>query len=106
MLYEDYISDYITDYEYDMVAYCCKVMSYLMNYSDIGVYGMEVFTRAALDIALEEYDKAKPTAKRSSSVVENIFNKATYNGLEYSEEKMTRKQEVSNEDIEDFKRYM
>ena len=107
MMYDDYLSDYITDYEYDMLAYCCKVASYMLNYCDIGVYGIEIFTRAALDIALEEYGKGEyTTTKRSGSVVETIFDKATYNGLEYSEERMTRKQEVSDKDVDDFKRYM
>ena len=59
MLYDDYLSDYITDYEYDMVAYCSRVISYMLRYSDIGVYGMEVFARGALEVALKDFDKNK-----------------------------------------------
>lgn len=112
MLYEDYLSDYITDYEYDMIAYCCRVVSYLMKYSDIGIYGMEVFTRGALDVALRDFDKNKYKNKeRTDSVVENIFDRATYrnndNALEYNEnEVMYKKKHLTDKEIEDFKKYL
>ena len=112
MLYEDYLSDYITDYEYDMIAYCCRVVSYLMKYSDIGIYGMEVFTRGALDVALRDFDKNKYKNKeRTDSVVENIFDRATYrnndNELEYNEnEVMYKKKHLTDKEIEDFKKYL
>lgn len=112
MLYEDYLSDYITDYEYDMVAYCSRVASYIMKYSDIGVYGIEVFTRGALDVALRDFDKNKYKDKRrTESVVDNIFDRALYNvndnELEYNEnEKMYKKKHLTDKEIEDFKKYL
>ena len=110
MLYDDYLSDYISDYEYDMVAHCCKIVSYLLRYSDIGVYGVEILTRAAFDVALREFDKQKyENKKRTDSVVETIFDRAMYsnNELEYNEnEVMYKKEKLSDKDIEDFKRYM
>ena len=112
MLYEDYLSDYISDYEYDLIAYCCRVASYILKYSDIGVYGIEIFTRGALDVALRDFDKNKfKDKKRTESVVENIFDKAMYkerhNELEYNEdEKMYKKKHLTDEEIEDFKRYL
>jgi hypothetical protein len=107
MLYDDYLSDFITDYEYDLMAYCCKVISYMMKYSDIAVYGMEIFTRGALEVALKDFDKNKYKNKERS-VVETIFDKAMYkeNSLEYNEERMMPKRQVMDEDVEDFKRYL
>ena len=112
MLYEDYLSDYITDYEYDMVAYCCRVASYILKYSDIGVYGIEIFMRGALEVALTDFDKNKfKDKKRTDSIVENIFDKALYNErhneLEYNEgEKMYKKKHLTDDEINEFKRYM
>ena len=109
MLYDDYLSDYITDYEYDMVAYCSRVISYMLRYSDIGVYGMEVFARGALEVALKDFDKNKYKNKeRSNSLIENIFNAKNnnYNDLEYNEERMVPKKQISDDDVEDFKRYL
>ena len=112
MMYEDYLSDFISDYEYDLIAHCCKVASYILKYSDIGVYGIEVFTRGALDVALREFDKTKCNHnRRTDSVVENIFDRAlyknNYNDLEYDEDvKMTKKKEMSDKEIEDFKKYL
>ena len=109
MLYEDYLSDYITDYEYDMVAYCSKVISYMLQYSDIGVYGMEVFAKGALEVALKDFDKNKYKNKeRTSNLVENLFNMKNNNSneLEYNEERMMPKRQVSDEDVEEFKRYL
>ena len=111
MLYDDYLSDFITDYEYDLMAYCCKVMSYMLKYSDIGVYGMEILTRGALDIAMRDFDRNKYKSKeRTHDVVERIVNKATYNAmddLEYNPEvKMNKRKHLTDEEIEDFKRYM
>lgn len=112
MLYEDYLSDYITDYEYDMIAYCSRVASYIMKYSDIGVYGIEVFTRGALDVALRDFDKNKfKDKRRTGSVVDNIFDRAMYNvndnELEYNEnDKMYKKKHLTDKEIEDFKKYL
>jgi hypothetical protein len=110
MMYDDYLSDYITDYEYDLVAHCCRIISYILNYSDIGVYGIEILTRCALEIALQDFDKNKYKSKeRSRNVIENIFDQSLYNNdnnLEYNEERMTPKQQVSDEDLSDFKRYL
>ena len=112
MMYEDYLSDYISDYEYDLIAYCCRVASYILKYSDIGVYGIEVFMRGALDVALRDFDKNKfKDKKRTESVVENIFDRSMYkerhNELEYNEdEKMYKKKHLTDEEIEDFKRYL
>jgi hypothetical protein len=110
MLYDDYLSDYITDYEYDMMAYCCRVVTYLMKYSDIGIYGMEVFTRGALDVALRDFDRNKyKDKKRTESIVENIFERELYgeNDLEYNEnEVMYKKKHLTDKEIEDFKKYL
>ena len=112
MLYEDYLSDYISDYEYDLLAYCCRVASYIMRYSDVGVYGIEVFTRGALNVALRDFDKNKYKDKtKNVNTVENIFDKATnknnYNELEYNEEdKMVKKKPLTNKEIDEFKRYL
>jgi hypothetical protein len=110
MLYDDYLSDYITDYEYDMMAYCCRVVTYLMKYSDIGIYGMEVFTRGALDVALRDFDRNKYKDKRrTESIVENIFERELYgeNELEYNEnEVMYKKKHLTDKEIEDFKKYL
>ena len=112
MLYDDYLSDYISDYEYDMVAYCCKVITYLLRYSDIGLYGIEILTRVAFDVALREFDKRKyDNKKKTDSVVESIFDRAMYNNsdneLEYNEnDVMYKKEKISDKDLDDFKRYM
>ena len=111
MLYDDYLSDYITDYDYDLMAYCCKVATYLLKHSDIGVYGIEVLTRGALEIALKDFDKNKYKAKeRTSSVIEQIVDKASYGlcgDLDYNPNvKMTERKHLTDEEIEDFKRYM
>ena len=112
MMYEDYLSDFITDYEYDMVAYCARVASYLLKYSDVGAYGIEILTRGALDVALRDFDKNKFKSKeRTSSVVENIFDRAMYNvnknELEYDEEAvMYKKKHMTDKEIEDFKKYL
>ena len=112
MLYDDYLSDYISDYEYDMVAYCCKVITYLLRYSDIGLYGIEILTRVAFDVALREFDKRKyDNKKKTDSVVESIFDRAMCNNndneLEYNEnDVMYKKEKISDKDLDDFKRYM
>ena len=112
LMYEDYLSDFISDYEYDLMAYCCKVASYILKYSDIGVYGIEVLTRGALDVASREFDKSKcSNTQRTGSIVENIFDRAMYNNnyndLEYDENaKMTKKKQLTDKEIEDFKKYL
>lgn len=110
MLYDDYLSDYITDYEYDMIAYCSRVVSYLMKYSDIGIYGLKVFVRGALVVALRDFDKNKYKNKeRTESIVENIFERELYgeNELEYNEnEVMYKKKHLTDKEIEDFKKYL
>ena len=95
-----------------MVAYCCRVASYILKYSDIGVYGIEIFMRGALEVALTDFDKNKfKDKKRTDSIVENIFDKALYNErhneLEYNEgEKMYKKKHLTDDEINEFKRYM
>ena len=112
VMYEDYLSYFISDYEYDLIAYCCKVASYILKYSDIGVYGIEVLTRGALDVASREFDKSKcNNTQRTGSIVENIFDRAMYNNnyndLEYDENaKMTKKKQLTDKEIEDFKKYL
>ena len=108
MLYDDYLSDFISDYEYDMIAYCCRVASYMLKYSDIGVYGIEIFTRGALNAAMKDFDKNKYKSKERTNVVGEIFDRAVYkaNELEYSEERMVPRKQVSDTDVEDFKRYL
>lgn len=111
MLYEDYLSDYISDFEYDMIAYCCKIISYLLRYSDVGLYGVEVLTKMALDVAMRDFDKNKYDEKKkaTTNLVDSIFDKALYgnNELEYNEhEVMYKKEKVSDKDVEDFRRYM
>ena len=111
MLYEDYLSDYISDFEYDMIAYCCKIISYLLKYSDVGLYGVEVLTKMALDVAMRDFDRNKYDEKKraSANLVDSIFDKALYgnNELEYNEhEVMYKKEKVSDKDVEDFRRYM
>lgn len=111
MLYEDYLSDYISDFEYDMIAYCCKIISYLLRYSDVGLYGVEVLTKMALDVAMRDFDRNKYDEKKraTTNLVDSIFDKALYgnNELEYNEhEVMYKKEKVSDKDVEDFRRYM
>jgi len=109
MLYEEYLSDYMTDFEYDKLAYCCKVASYILNYSDVGVYGVEVFTTTALNMALQDVEtgRIKYSAPKNTSVISEIFDNATHNDeLEYTEERMRPRQEVSQKDVDDYKRYM
>ena len=111
MLYEDYLSDYISDFEYDMIAYCCKIISYLLKYSDVGLYGVEVLTKMALDVAMRDFDRNKYDEKKraTTNLVDSIFDKALYgnNELEYNEhEVMYKKEKVSDKDVEDFRRYM
>lgn len=111
MLYEDYLSDYISDFEYDMMAYCCKIISYLLRYSDVGIYGVEVLTKIALDVAMRDFDRIKYDEKKrvTPNIVDSIFDKALYrdNELEYNEhDVMYKKEKVSDKDVEDFKRYL
>lgn len=111
MMYDDYLSDFISDFEYDMMAYCCKVMTYLLRYSDIGMYGIEVLTKIALDVAMRDFDRNKYDEKKraTTNLVDSIFDKALYgnNELEYNEhEVMYKKEKVSDKDVEDFRRYM
>ena len=113
MMYEDYLSDFITDFEYDMLAYCSKVASYILKYSDVGVYGIEVLTRGALDVALRDFNKTdyKRSVTSNNSVVESIFDRAMYNvnknDLEYDEnDVMYKTKHMSDKEIEDFKKYL
>lgn len=111
MMYDDYLSDFISDFEYDMMAYCCKVMTYLLRYSDVGMYGIEVLTKIALDVAMRDFDRNKYDEKKraTTNLVDSIFDKALYgnNELEYNEhEVMYKKEKVSDKDVEDFRRYM
>lgn len=113
MLYEDYVSDYITDYEYDMIAYCCKIATYLLKYSDISIEGMEIFIKLALDNAMEEFDN-KSYRNRSnfgeSQAINNIFDKAMnnvdYNEYEEPQRRLEKRKQLSDEEIEEFKRYL
>ena len=107
MLYDDYLSDYITDYEYDMIAYCCKVASYLLKYSDIGIYGIEVFVKNALDVAIEEFSGSKSKGRTSSGEAEainDIFDRAMYN-VEEPQRKLKKKSKYSQDEIDEFKKY-
>lgn len=102
--YEDYVSDYISDYEYDMIAYCCDVVSYLLKYSDIGVYGLEVFMKYALEVAIKEYNGNKSKRNKSNSnMIDNLFDNAVYN---QAPEKVTKKKHLTQDEIDDFRRYM
>lgn len=113
MMYEDYLSDFITDFEYDMLAYCSKVASYILKYSDVGVYGIEILTRGALDVALRDFNKSeyKRSVTTNNNVVESIFDRAMYNinknELEYDEnDVMYKTKHMSDKEIEDFKKYL
>lgn len=118
LYYEDFLSDSITDYEYDMVAYCCKVVSYLLRYSDIGLYGLDVFVSGALQAAMESYSRPanrgkKVLAKTENDAIAGIFDKAGYNmsfndASEYQDDnrRLRKKTRLSQEEIDEFKRYM
>ena len=120
LLYGDYLSNRITDYEYDMIAYCCKVISYLLRYSDIGVYGMEIFTRHALIVAMKEYNKPVERSEGSrsgeSGMIQQIFDKAVNNvpveDYDYEEydnyqpTKLRKKTHLSEDEINEIKRYL
>jgi hypothetical protein len=78
-------------------------------YSDVGVYGVEVFTTNALNMALQDVEtgKIKYSAPKNTSIISEIFDNATHNDeLEYTEERMRPRQEVSQKDVDDYKRYM
>lgn len=105
MTYDDYISDYINDVEYDMIAYCCTVANYLMKYSDIGVYGIEVFMENALKVAMEGKNVNVGIGRSETSVIQNIFENAGY-GYEDEGQVRRRRNNLSDEEIEEFKRYM
>lgn len=110
MLYEDYLSDYITDFEYDMVAYCCKVASYLLKYSDIGIYGIEVFMKNALEVALEDFSgyQSKSSGRTSfgeAEAINDIFDKAMYN-VEEQPRKLKKKTHLSQDEIDEFRKYL
>ena len=108
MLFDDYLSDYITDYEYDMVAYCCKVASYLLKYSDIGIFGIEVFMKLALDVALEDFsgpNKRSSMSFNESDAIENIFDKAINNIGEEPPRKLKKKSKFTQDEIDEFKKY-
>lgn len=100
--YEDYVSDYISDYDYDMIAYCCDIASYLLKYSDIGVFGLEVFMKYALEVAMKDYGM-KNSRVNNSNIIDNLFDKAIYN---QEPEKVTKKNHLSQSEIDDFRRYM
>ena len=110
MLYDDFVSDYISDYDFDMVAYCCKVMSYLLKYSDLGLEGLEVFTKAALEIAASEYDGSKYQTNFNGStgdMIGELFDTFTTNDLEYnSKQKIYKKPQVSKSEVDDLKKYL
>ena len=108
MMYEDYVSDYITDEEYDMIAYCCEVANYLMKYSDIGVYGLEVFMENALNVAMEgKHPVARNVGRSESNVMQELFDKADYN-LRNNEDdyKVRRRTNISDEEVEEFRKYI
>lgn len=108
MLYEDYLSYYMTDFEYDMVAYCCKVASYLLKYSDIGIYGIEVFMKTALEVALEEFSGQNDSSNRAnfgeSEAISNIFDKAMYKTQEQPT-KLKKKPRMTDDEIEEYRKY-
>lgn len=113
MLYEDYVSDYITDFEYDMMAYCCKVASYLLMYSDISIPGMEVLIKGMLDVALEDFGNPNYRNARTnfgeSQAIGNIFDKAMNNiDQDYDEpqRKLNKRKHLSDEEINEFKKYL
>jgi hypothetical protein len=110
MLYDDFVSDCISDYDFDMVAYCCKVMSYLLKYSDLGLEGLEVFTKAALEIAASEYDGSKYQTNFNGStgdMIGELFDTFTTNDLEYnSKQKIYKKPQVSKSEVDDLKKYL
>ena len=108
LLFDDYLSDSMTDYEYDMVAYCCKIASYLLKYSDIGIYGIEVFMKNALDVALEEFSGSKSSGRSSfgeAEAINNIFDKAMYNFEEEPQRKLKKKPRYSQDEINEIKKY-
>ena len=111
MYYEDRLSDYITDFEFDMVAYCCRLVSYMLRYWNVGLYGMEVFIRGALNEAVNSSnvkDRNRTTSMSESSTIQNIFDKATYGYEKYEEEtpKLKKRINISDDDLDEFKKYM
>ena len=111
MYYEDRLSDYITDFEFDMVAYCCKLVSYMLRYWNVGLYGMEVFIRGALNEAVNSSnvkDRNRTTPMNESNTIQDIFNKATYGNVDYEEDTPSLKKRVhlSDDEINEFKKYM
>ena len=105
MSYNDYISDFITDIEYDMIAYCCEIANYLLRYSDIGVYGIEVFMENALNVAMEGKDMNRRIMERNeSNVMQDLFDKASYNLND--NEPIRKRTHLTDDEIEEFKRYM
>lgn len=117
LYYEDYLSDSITDYEYDMVYYCCKVASYLLKYSDISLYGINIFIRDALNEAMKGYTEPVNksvinTTASESQVIANIFESTTgspdlepVNDTMYSR-RLKKKSYLSKDEINEFKKYL
>lgn len=106
MLYEDYLSDFMNDYEYDMVAYCCYVASYLLRYSDIGIFGIEVFVKNALEVALEDFGgQQRRRLDGESGAINAIFDKAI-NNVGEQPRKLKKKPHLSQDEIDEFKKYI
>lgn len=111
LYYDDYLSDVISDYEYDMIAYCCKVASYILKYSNIGIYGIEIFVREALNEAMSNYEKkairSTRGGKNENEVIGDLFDKANYsvNNDEFDKPLKKRKY-ISQEELDDFKKYI
>lgn len=81
---DDYLSDHIHQEEYDEICFLCRVMSYLMKYSDISMEGMGIFCNMALRNAkrlgrtyttdgIKDYQK--PAVKRTEN------NKPVYDNI-------------------------
>lgn len=117
LYYEDYLSDSITDYEYDMITYCCKVASYLLKYSDMSLYGLNIFIRDALNEALKDY--TEPVNKsvinkavNESQVISDIFkSNADSSDLEPISDniygrRLKKKTYLSKDEINEFKKYL
>lgn len=107
LLYEDYVSDFISDYEYDLVAYCCKVINYLLEYSDIGLYGIEFFTREALNVAMTEFSGDKSRSKGRTRGEKDTLDKIFNNDLnDESNKSMKIRKKVTDKEADEFRRYM
>lgn len=110
LYFDDYLCNFITQEEYNEIHFCCKVISYLMNYSDISLNGIEIFTRIALNSVITKSNKTQSQTglKRRETNGYNSLNDSVeeYNDDESVYYKPLTKRAESNKELNDFKRNM